>query len=163
MQSQGYPAVSPDFGHWLAGFIDGEGTFAIHRQNVHRPRPGLACKLIVKLRDDDRAILDEIVERTGIGTVCWKKPGGDGRTNNAQVAWQVQSRGDCARAVELLDVYPLRAKKSRDYAIWREAVLLAREVRNGGPVGTVNAAVWERMEELREALARLHVYAASPS
>lgn len=149
------------FGNWLAGFIDGEGTFAIHRQNIDRRHDTYGCKLIVKLRDDDREILDEIVRQTSIGSVIWKKPGLSGRNSRAQVAWQVQSRSDCRAAVSILDEYPLRAKKARDYAIWREAVLLTAGLRNGGNPSTMNAPIWRRMGELREELSGLHVYAVA--
>lgn len=149
------------FGHWLAGFIDGEGTFAINRQNVGREQSTYGCKLIVKLRDDDAPILEEIREKTGAGTICRKGPGSDGRTNNAQAAWQVQSRGDCLRMVEILDRYPLRAKKSRDYAVWREAVLASTHLRNGGNPSEINAPIWDAMGELRLELSRLHVYDAT--
>jgi len=112
------------FGHWLAGFIDGEGSFIVHGDGRKQ------CRLCVKLRGDDRPILDEIVERTGIGRVRIQ-------TNNAgtnpQFAWLVDSKSDCCRAVVLLERYPLRAKKARDFELWREAVRLwvAMAPRNG--------------------------------
>lgn len=112
------------FGHWLAGFIDGEGSFIIH--GAERKQ----CRMCVKLRADDRAILDEIVERTGIGRVTHQP--NNARTN-PQYGWLVITKADCQRLVALLERYPLRAKKARDFEIWREAVRqwVAMAPRNG--------------------------------
>jgi hypothetical protein len=66
-------------------------------------------------------------------------------------AWQqVSSKGDCLTLVGILDRFPLRAKKRRDYAIWREAVMVLAQ-----------APDWERMGELHEALRRGRVYSES--
>lgn len=105
-----------EFGHWLAGFIDGEGCFRVH---CEKGGTYYACHFTLKLRDDDRAILEEIVERTGIGHL---KPDLVRGTSKPAMVWVVQSKAECVKLVALLDQYPLRAKKRNDYAIWREAV-----------------------------------------
>jgi hypothetical protein len=111
--------VDDAFGHWLAGFIDGEGSFCIVPN-----RGGYSAKFQLKLRDDDGAILLEIALRTGMGRLVAEQRRTASRPNdNPATVWKVQSKGDCLALIRLLDRYPLRAKKARDYAIWREAVL----------------------------------------
>ena len=111
------------FGHYIAGFIDGEGSFVI---TTCGPSSGAAnCRLQIKLRDDDAAILYEIQKRTGLGRIYAEPVSGRKRdTSNwhPQVFWKVHSKQDCARAVLLLERFPLRAKKRRDFDIWRLAV-----------------------------------------
>ncbi|MDR5729466.1 MAG: LAGLIDADG family homing endonuclease [Terriglobia bacterium] len=101
------------FGHWVAGFIDGEGCFYITEgQGSHR------CVFRLKLRADDGPILHEIVRRTGLGYVKEFTP----RSARPQCEWYVVSKSDAAAPVRFLERFPLRAKKSRDFAIWRAAV-----------------------------------------
>ena len=38
--------------------------------------------------------------------------------------WYVTSKRDLARLVAYFDQFPLRAKKARDYVLWREAVAI---------------------------------------
>lgn len=160
MQTAPYPEVSANFGHWLAGFIAGEGTFAIAGQNAEHGHQSYCTKCIVKLREDDGEVLFEIQATTGVGRVHRKQPGSDGRTNHAQFAWQVQNRRDCARLVEILDEYPLRAKKAGAFAVWRKAVLIGLQVKNGGDwTREHNGLLWERMAELRVELATANGYA----
>lgn len=106
------------FLHWFAGFVAGEGSFKLYRRpntNVFTPQ------LAIQLREDDLDILLEIQERLQLGTISCYTP----RDPNWQplAQWIVRSYSECLQLVEILDGYPLRAKKQRDYLIWREAVL----------------------------------------
>ena len=110
--------MEDDFGHWIAGFIDGEGCF-----RVHKGKGGsyYSCCFTLKLRDDEEEVLNQIVEETGIG---YLKPDRS-RSGNSKpcLVWTVGSKETCVALVELLDRFPLRARKAQDYRIWREAVL----------------------------------------
>src|SRR4051812_25416446 len=60
------------FGHWLAGFIDGEGCFRLHTLYDSRyAYTYYACYFALDLRDDDTAVLEECVKRTGLGRVTF--------------------------------------------------------------------------------------------
>lgn len=118
------------FLNWLAGFADGEGCFFI----AHNPNHGTGLVqpgFVINLRLDDTAILEECCRRIGVGRVNYPKAQRDGLRKNAkpQARWGVESVEGCRRLVSIFDAHPLRAKKARDYAIWREAVLVwqARE------------------------------------
>jgi hypothetical protein len=106
-----------DFGHWLAGFIDGEGCFQIvSNGGYYTPR------FSVKVRADEKSIIERIRRKTGIGTITTYPY--NGLKGNPQVNWNVNSRQDCRALSDLLDKYPLRAKKAADFAIWRQAARL---------------------------------------
>lgn len=140
-----YPELPPDFGHWLAGFIDGEGCFSI--QLGGKGRGGPAPRFTLGLRDDDRSILEEIVRRTSIGKLYIE-------TKRPVVRWWVGRRSDLAALVRLLDAFPLRAKKLRDYAIWREAVVVYCEMQGygdgNGDRGAALTEIAERLKAVRE-------------
>lgn len=108
--------IDREFGHWLAGFIAGEGCFRVHKE---KGGGYYACHFTLKLRDDERPILEEIVARTGIGHL---KPDLVRGNSNPCLVWVVQSKAECVKLVALLDQFPIRARKAKDYAIWREAV-----------------------------------------
>lgn len=142
------------FGHYMAGFIDGEGSFVIaHAKQVY------TCRFQLKLRDDDAPILFELQERTGLGVVKPEKNYSRSRgpdNGRPQMTWVLSNKSDCAMLVRLLERYPLRAKKSRDFAVWKLAVRERMTKRRYGG--------WETMEALRNQLVdgRRYVEAEPP-
>jgi hypothetical protein len=118
-----YDALAADgFGHWLAGFIDGEGCFYMRLGDVSRKgkRTALDIRMTVGLRADERPIIEEILARTGLGRISMNKAHG---RRNPEVRWNVSKHSELMGLIEILDEFPLRAKKRRDYAIWRGATL----------------------------------------
>lgn len=108
-------------GNWLAGFIDGEGSFNIsHHAGNYQPRFSL------KLRDDDSDILKDIRDFIGTGTLRANKCSpitSKYYSANAKNQFRLDVVGsDNMKLVSILDEYPLRSKKSRDYKFWKEAV-----------------------------------------
>lgn len=109
--------MDKDFGHWLAGFIDGEGCFLIAVNGGY-----FSPRFSIKLRADESPIIERIHQETRIGKTSFYPY--NGIKGNPQVNWNVNSRQDCRTLADLLDKYPLRAKKAKDFAIWRQAVRL---------------------------------------
>ena len=152
--------IPDDFANWLAGFIDGEGSFLIVRDRRSWRSDTFRTTLRLGLRADDESVLREIAESTGLGYVKRKKITPVGKTR-PQVVWEVVTKLDCMALVRLLDAHPLRAKKARDYAVWREAVIVWHGVgfhrggnlRMGGVAGSAHEDSWRRMAELRRQLA----------
>lgn len=136
------------FGHYLAGLIDGEGTFLIRRGH-HRDS---APRMRVKLRDDDAAILFECQRRTGLGNVYAENKASPSCSSNSkpQMVWDVQRRADLPKLVLILQCFPLRAKKRRDFEIWRLAVSVWLTKPRYGH--------WETMEALRRELMAERAY-----
>lgn len=105
-------------GDWLAGFIDGEGSLNI----APRGQP----RFSLKLRDDDTSLIQDIHIFLGVGTVHKSKccpPTSKYYSPNANPQIRLDVIGsDNKKLVSLLDEFPLRSKKSRDYVIWKKAV-----------------------------------------
>ena len=102
-------------GHWISGFVDGEGCFSYQKRGYANPSFSLS------MRDDDEDVVMEIVEALGnIGSVHHRP--NDGNTSNPAIFWLVSGKSDCQKLIDHFDKYPLRSKKARDYEIWKELV-----------------------------------------
>jgi|SRR5271166_1393193 len=108
--------MNDSFGYWLAGLIDGEGSFMIGKDK----RGVWSNKFTLNLRADDRAILETIHQHLHIGSLYAMAPQGTARP---QVRWQVFRHADCMELLNFLARHPLRTKKAHDLRVWREAVL----------------------------------------
>lgn len=120
--------VNDGFGHWLAGFVDGEGHFGILSKGAH----AYACRFSVSLRSDDLAILEECQQRTGLGSI-YRRPQRAGARPCA--VWTVASHQHCDALAAVFRRYPLRSKKARDFEVWCRALEAWKVVgrHRGGP------------------------------
>jgi hypothetical protein len=127
--------------HYFAGFFSGEGSFGLGRRNA---------RFVIKLRRDDRPLLQAFRASFGIGTVCdvavpepW----------SPAAIWHVTGARDVLRGIVLFEAAGLLGRKERQYRAWRPGALaIALAVIKGAPVdaGVVSAA--------REALTRVSEY-----
>lgn len=143
------------FGNWFSGFTDGEGCFFM---KINQDE-SLSSSFYLTLRDDDIAILHLVISYLQCG-----------RLNKLARKTSSPTKPACRIVVSRLsdirntiiphfDRFPLRSKKARDFAIWREAALLPRD-RNGGrdlPYGTR-----ERFIQLHDELREVRKYTKSP-
>lgn len=118
------------FGHWLSGFVDGEGCFSLVLNHQKRPRgreyfvpQGIFA---IGLRADDGATLRSIQSYWGCGAI-----GLYGRGNAEKPNWMPQYIYRISTVRDLHGIvlphfenYPLRSKKARDFRTWSEAVQL---------------------------------------
>jgi hypothetical protein len=149
------------FGHWLAGFVDGEGCFLVRHRSNHGLEHMVYCMFCIKLRADDREIIEEIRRWLGFGRIAAIRPRmtGDGIIcRQPQIDFSVRPKADCLRLVDIFDRYPLRAKKARDYALWREAVTVWAGIPSNGAGGGPHLPAWARMAEICAALERVRKY-----
>lgn len=137
-------AIEPDLTHelrqsaWLAGFIDGEGHFAVHEDVRH----GNSWPVLeITQRDDDLALMEDIGRALG---GCLKRkvvPEAKLRApydHKPLARVCVISKVSLIAAVAYLDAHPLRTKKAREYEVWRVAVLAY--VERGGKTPELNEA-----------------------
>ena len=110
------PLIAPSAGHFLAGFIEGEGHFAIAAHNGGQSR---SCALRLGVRDEDLELINWVVAQTGLGSL--RRIAGRA-TSRPQVEWTVSTQSDCIELVRLLERFPLRGRAQRRFGIWAEAV-----------------------------------------
>ncbi len=108
------------FGPWLAGFVDGEGNFDIHKQQ-RESGDYYYCRFELSLRADDGGVL-QMLQRVLGGKVYYGLPG---EGQNEKGRWEIVSREECLRLVDVFDRFPLQSKKARDFKIWREALAVS--------------------------------------
>lgn len=141
-------AVPESFGHWLAGFFDGEGCFLILVSSHGAPN----CRAAITLRADDEQILQEIAGTISVGKVSLQKA-----SNGSPVAtWSIHSRDDARVLAAIFKRFPLRAKKARDLQTWSSAVAVwsTGNTYDGSHAqrSAMNADRWAQMLTLREQL-----------
>lgn len=109
------------FGHWLAGFTAGEGSF-----NVNVGASQVSSQFVIKVRSDDWPILETIRERWhGIGSLTVAPA----RGNSAPMAvYIVGGIHDLPIVVRHFQTYPLRSSKAADFVHWSAAVNLHARV-----------------------------------
>lgn len=138
------------FGHWFAGFTDGEGSFCIASQHGGR---NLRCMFTLTMRADDERIVREIHEAIQHGRVYTYDPVIKARNSKPYVRLDINTRSGCDALVQIFHQYPLRAKKAADFKIWAEAV------------SAWALHDWDAMRELRRLMhaTRLYKSAGPPS
>jgi len=99
------------FGYYLAGLIDGEGCFRV----AHEAK---RCEFLMKLRADDRWILDRARLFIGHGRLVDEDSG----VSKPTVKLVIDTKDGCAAVCSMLTRYPLRAKKLRDFLHWEQVV-----------------------------------------
>lgn len=109
--------LDPQFCHWLAGQVDGEGSFQLKSK-----RHIWWLELTISLRADDRPMLQMIQEQLGRGH-CYPHPVAKGANPHSHLRYMLRfaNATDTRFIVALFERYPLRSKKRRDFELWAEA------------------------------------------
>jgi hypothetical protein len=122
LNSKGIPKTPEGWGHWLAGLVDGEGSFMLIQRTANR---ATEARFSMTLRHDDTPILQEIQRTLGLGKIHGPYIHSAGSLNQQpQVRWDVAARGDCEILRRFFLRYPLRTKKRVSFQVWAEAVKL---------------------------------------
>ena len=155
--------MNDEFGHWLAGFVAGEGCFCIYvplRKKKDNPTNLL---FLIKLRQDDLWILQEIKNQLNCGNIIMQPA--RGRSKPAAV-FSVGAIADLINIiVPLFRKFPIRAKKARDFETWAQAVELFWLIQQSEYVRTESGgnSKWtdearEKMLELKEKLKQIRQF-----
>jgi hypothetical protein len=151
--------VVPDFGWWFSGFFDGEGSFILHGERRGATVQYVA-KIQVMLRDDDAEVLDEIQRRLGCGRVYRNTRRALANPHALFRVGKVQELAEII--VPLFETYPLRSKKSREFAFWKEIVLARYADVACGQTRYSNTYI-RSFESAREKIGEIRNYAATSS
>jgi hypothetical protein len=115
--------TDPNARHYFAGFFSGEGSFALNRRSA---------RFLVKLRRDDRPLLDAFCRDFGLGTIC------DVNTPapwSPAAVWHVTGAHDVLAGIALFESASLLGRKARQFSAWRPgAEAVARSIVAGDPV-----------------------------
>ncbi|MDP2668420.1 MAG: LAGLIDADG family homing endonuclease [bacterium] len=152
-------------GEYIAGFVDGEGCFALHfRRDIRRERTNKPTyfswkiQFSIVLRADDVDILKRIKEALECGSISIAKRG--------YARYQVTDVSDLnAKIVPFFEKNRLQAKKQLDFILWKEAAMIIfktkRKETNARPgiFGFIKTA-WKpedlvRLEEIQKNLTTL--------
>ena len=89
-----------DFNEWLRGFADGEGCFQISMRKDRVSTFRFVFK--IKLHKDDRPLLEYLSSKFNIGKVYPK----DISIETISSTWEINTRADLLRLIEILDKHP---------------------------------------------------------
>ena len=123
-------------GNYIAGFVDGEGCFALKfRRDIRHDRKGSptyyywGIEFAIVLRTDDTAILESIQYTLGCGRISV------GNFNTAR--FSVNRLEDLSSiVVPFFEKYPLHAKKKHDFFLWEEALRILNRNRQSNMMRT---------------------------
>ncbi len=110
---------------YVAGFIDGEGSFSISIGKHKTLRRGFEIRpeFEIELRKDDQEILERILVTIGIGRIYDCSYERYGWYPHAK--YKITSIWDLKEYLfPFLDKHPLQAKKRKSYLLFREIVLM---------------------------------------
>ena len=127
------------FGHWLAGFTDGEGCFYLGLNTGGSGKKYGLAHFTLTLRADEMPILQTIKQRLGCGNIYFRRISKGERKSAASYA-VVRQSDLTGIIVPFFERYSLRAKKARDFAIWKRGVQLITNLKRS-PVGR-NPCKW---------------------
>jgi len=131
--------VSPEDGAWLAGIIDGEGCFRIQSpspKNISHLSRSYAPVFTMTLRDDDKRCLQEVQRIIGFtNSFHIDKRNTLSSHPNDRPAYKINLRDTpilAHRLIPILEKYPLRSKKVRDFVLFKMAVSIFYKKREEG-------------------------------
>ncbi len=121
-------------GDYIAGFVDGEGCFALKFRRDRQKNVGnqkvreyfyWGAEFAIQLRSDDFKILGLIKEALGCGSVNFLKKSG-------QVRYSVQNIKDQKeKIVPFFDKYSILGKKGPDFDLWSRGIKILSKHRDG--------------------------------
>ena len=114
--------------NYVAGFIDGEGSFSISigKNSEYRRGVQVRAEFEIELRADDQEVLERILITIGCGKIydcSYDRYGWF-----PHVKYKITSAEDMVNYLfPFLDKYNLQAKKSRVYKLFKQIVLMYRK------------------------------------
>ena len=116
--------VSADY---IVGLTDGEGCFYVNvRDRNSRWTPKVETHFYIKLREDNKELLEKVKASFGCGAVYFQK---ENRLNHSHCyRFEINSQRDINGVlVPFFDKHPLQGPKKKDFELFRKIVILVRE------------------------------------
>jgi hypothetical protein len=108
-------------GDYVAGFVDGEGCFALKfRRDVRHERKNKPVyfswdiEFAIVLRSDDKELLDKIKNTLGFGRISIDKHG--------SARYAVNDINNLSKIADFFEIHKLYGKKRLDFELWKEAL-----------------------------------------
>lgn len=93
---------------------------------MSRHRKGISYRtdFLIHMRRDDLPLLERLRAETGLGYIknCRTRMQGPNGRDCPSVQWGIGRLEECLRLIEIIETFPLRSKKARDFQVWAEAV-----------------------------------------
>jgi hypothetical protein len=112
--------ISADY---VVGLTDGEGCFYVNvRDRNSKWSPKVETHFYIKLREDNKALLEEVKDYFGCGAVYYQS---ESRPNHSPCyRFEINSHRDVLGVViPFFEHYPLHGTKKADFAIFRKVAL----------------------------------------
>ena len=116
--------VSTDY---IVGLTDGEGCFYVNvRDRNSRWTPKVETHFYIKLREDNKGLLEEVKESFGCGAVYFQK---ENRPNHSSCyRFEINSHRDITQVlVPFFEKHLLHSPKKKDFEIFRQIVQMVRK------------------------------------
>jgi len=150
-------------GEYIAGFVDGEGCFALKFiRSVRHDRKNKPVyfywdiEFIISLKDDDAEIIESIKHTLGCGRISYAKKG--------IVRYSVNDINELsALIIPFFQKNRLYAKKRHDFELWKEAVQIFKRNQSGGGINKSQKKSWDPgdLQRLQMIHQQMRVYKAS--
>jgi hypothetical protein len=123
------------FANYISGFTDGEGHFGLtlqtrtKRQTFQIP----SAVFLIGLRADDLPVLQLFHSFFGCGCIDFKSNArwrnkSNARTHDVFIYRAQRTKDLVSTIIPHFERFPLRAKKAKDFLIWKQGVLLLHQV-----------------------------------
>jgi len=115
---------------YVVGLTDGEGCFYVNirppDKRWFRASPNVATHFYIKMREDERHLLEELKDFFGCGAVYHQK---DKRRNHRSCyRYEINSQRDVHNVlIPFFDAHPLRSEKQKNYEVFRRVAILVKE------------------------------------
>ncbi len=112
---------------YVVGLVDGEGSFAVHFNRSQRRRAKVEPRFCLKLRAEDKPLLDGLAEFFGCGKIYIQR---DRRPNHSLCyRYEVSNRRDLFEKIVpfFQEHLPRSPSKQRDFHLFRQVLALLEQ------------------------------------